>query len=216
MQKTEKSLPENVIERLSEYRQLLNVYQFATSPHITSSGLSRLLKTSQETIRRDFMLLGCKKSSLKYGYNVHEIIELIDNMLDTNQQIIPIALVGDCGSFINGFLVDYLGEKIKISAVFNLSTNDNLTIDKNVEVYSFTEINKVVVEKNIRIAVLNIPSDFAEQIADILVKSGIHAIINFSPKRLYLPPDVYLEEINLITKLEKAIYFSNKGKAEPI
>ena len=66
------------------------------------------------------MLLGCKKSSLKYGYNVHEIIELIDQVLDTNKKVIPIALVGDCGSFINGFLVDYLGEKIKISAVFNL------------------------------------------------------------------------------------------------
>ena len=89
MQTSSSILPEKVIERFSEYRQLLNIYQFTVAPHITSSGLARLLKTSQETIRRDFMLLGCKQSSLKYGYNVHEIIRLIDGVLDSK----PIKLL---------------------------------------------------------------------------------------------------------------------------
>lgn len=210
MQKTKNILPDKVIERFSEYRQLLNVYQFTVAPHITSSGLARLLKTSQETIRRDFMLLGCKQSSLKYGYNVHEIIRLIDGILDAELNIAPIAFVGNCSSFITGFLEDYLGKKIEISAVFSLESDSEFIKQTKYPAYNFTQINHVVSERKIELAVLNVNADFAEQIADILVKSGIKAIINFSPKRLFLPPEIYLDEVNLITKLEKAIYFMNK------
>lgn len=209
MYKNQEKLPEKVVERLSEYRQLLNIYQFTSSPYITSAGLAKLLSVTQETIRRDLMLLGCQKSSMKYGYNVHEIIELIDLRLDLGDDMIPVALVGDCSAFVNTFITDYLGKKIEIAAVFNFGNQDNINLEFDLEIFNFTEIPKVVSEKKIEIALLNVSSDFTEQIAEILVKAGIKAIINYSPKRLFLPPDIYLEEVNLITKLEKAIYFSH-------
>lgn len=140
---------------------------------------------------------------------MHEIIELIDLRLDTNENSVSIALVGDCSGFINTFITDYLGKKIHIAAVFNFGNQDNTNLEFELDIYNFTEIHQIVSEKKIEIALLNVSSDFTEQIAEILVKAGIKAIINYSPKRLFLPPNIYLEEVNLITKLEKAIYFSS-------
>jgi redox-sensing transcriptional repressor len=57
------------------------------------------------------------------------------------------------------------------------------------------------------LALLSVPADAAQQMAKALVSSGIKGILNFTTVNLSVPSEVYLEEFDMITSLEKVAYF---------
>jgi len=71
-------------------------------------------------------------------------------------------------------------------------------------------MQEIIVEEEISIAIITVPADNAAIVAERLVMAGIKGILNFSPKPLNVPPHVYLEEIDMITSLEKVAYYVKK------
>ena len=67
-------------------------------------------------------------------------------------------------------------------------------------------------ELNIRIAILTVPADFAKDIAEEAVRFGIRGILNFTTVPLNVPPEVYLEEYDMITSIEKVAYFVKENQ----
>ena len=54
---------------------------------------------------------------------------------------------------------------------------------------------------------MTVPADFATQTAEALVKAGIKGILNYTPKPVNVPKEVYLEEYDMITSLEKVAFY---------
>ena len=54
---------------------------------------------------------------------------------------------------------------------------------------------------SIKIGILTVPATFAQELADIMVKAGIHAIWNFSPVKVTVPADVIVQHENLASSL---------------
>ena len=54
---------------------------------------------------------------------------------------------------------------------------------------------------------MTVPADQGQLTADLMVKSGIKGILNYAPKPVSVPKDVYLEEYDMITSLEKVAFF---------
>jgi NADH/NAD ratio-sensing transcriptional regulator Rex len=44
-----------------------------------------------------------------------------------------------------------------------------------------------------------------------LVREGVRGIVNFAPAALRVPPDVYVEDIDMSMSLEKVAYFARQG-----
>jgi redox-sensing transcriptional repressor len=63
---------------------------------------------------------------------------------------------------------------------------------------------------NIRIAILTVPPELAKEITEELVRFGIKGILNFTTIPLNVPSDVHLEEYDMITSLEKVVFFSKE------
>jgi redox-sensing transcriptional repressor len=61
------------------------------------------------------------------------------------------------------------------------------------------ELKDFVASRGIAIAVITVPSEAAQEVADTLVDAGIKAIWNFAPKDLHLPPHVVLQRTDLAT-----------------
>ncbi|HEX2975490.1 MAG TPA: redox-sensing transcriptional repressor Rex, partial [Bacteroidales bacterium] len=76
-----------------------------------------------------------------------------------------------------------------------------------VRCYPYNELERVLHELDIRIAILTVPPDFAREITEDLVRYGIKGILNFTTIALNVPSDVYLEEYDMITSMEKVAYF---------
>ena len=67
---------------------------------------------------------------------------------------------------------------------------------------------KIIIKKEgITIAIITVPGSEAERIAEALVVAGIKGILNFTPRPLNVPSQVYLQEYDMITSLEKVAYF---------
>ena len=68
-------------------------------------------------------------------------------------------------------------------------------------------LNVGVKGKKIQIGIMTVPGEDAPAIAELMVKAGIKGLLNYTPKPVNVPKEVYLEEYDMITSLEKVAFF---------
>jgi redox-sensing transcriptional repressor len=69
---------------------------------------------------------------------------------------------------------------------------------------------QVIKDFEITIAIITVPKEVAKATKDKLIECGIKGILNFTSTPLMVPKDVILEEFDMITSLEKVVYFVEK------
>lgn len=199
------NLPDKTIERLSQYRRNLLIILAKGKKFIFSHEIAKLLHITPVQVRRDIMLIGYNRT-LRKGYNIKELIDLIGQIIDTeNGQNVAIVGLGNFGKAI----VRYFSKKrpkLKIVAAFDVNPEKVGRVFNGIPVYHINEINEKIPEENISIGILTVPYDKTTEVADLLVQTGIRGILNFTSKSIYLPEHVYLEEYDMITSLEKIAY----------
>ena len=65
---------------------------------------------------------------------------------------------------------------------------------------------EVVASSKIKLAILAVPANSANQAADVLVESGITGILNFATVTLKLPPTVSAVGVDLAMELEQLAF----------
>ena len=119
-----------------------------------------------------------------------------------------VALVG--AGNLGSALLAYPGFRergFKIVAVFD---NDLRKIGKkweNVTLQDISGMSEKIKEQDIQIGIMAVPAEAAQQVADMLVFSGIRAILNFAPARIVVPEGVELRTAELSSELECLSYF---------
>jgi redox-sensing transcriptional repressor len=201
-----KSLPEKTIERLSEYRRTLFHCLDEGKTHIFSHELAGMHNITAVQVRRDIMFIGYASQGRK-GYDIKELIGVIAGIMDPSD-IINLAVVGygHLGKAISSYLVNKR-PKLKIVAVFDIDPKKIGSTSSLVECFSVERLREIISSRNISLALLTVPADAAQQMAKALVSSGIRGVLNFTTVNLSVPGDIYLEEYDMITSLEKVAYF---------
>jgi redox-sensing transcriptional repressor len=206
-----KKLPDKTIERLSMYRRNLILCLSQGKKYIYSHELANDLHITPVQVRRDIMLIGYS-GTLRKGYDVEEMIKLIGSIIDTEQgKNVAVIGVGNLGkaiiSYING-----KRSKLKIVAAFDSDSEKSGKLYAGVRVFHLSELEGQLLEKNISIAILTVPGDVAEEIAERLIAAGIKGILNYTPRPLNIPSHIYLEEYDMITSIEKVAYHSKSAE----
>lgn len=203
------NLPDKTIERLSQYRRNLLIALSKGKEFIFSHEIAQLLHITPVQVRRDIMLIGYN-GTLRKGYDVKELIELIGNIIDTEDgQNVCIMGLGNLGKAIIKY---FSGKrpKLKIVASFDTNTEKTGQLYAGIPVFHVDELQAKINELSISIGIITVPFDKAGSTAEHLVESGIKGILNFSSKHLNLPGHVYLEEYDMITSLEKVAYHTKR------
>ena len=199
-------LPGKTVERLSEYRRTLLDCLREKKNFIFSHDLAARLHITAVQVRRDLMLIGYSSVQRK-GYDVRELIDTIGKIIDSTQMLnVAIIGIGNLGRAVAGY---FKGKRSKLNMVASFD-NDPQKVNKvisGVKCYSYNDIERVMKELDIRIAILTTPPDFAREITEDMVRYGIRGILNFTTIPLNVPSDVYLEEYDMITSMEKVAYF---------
>ena len=87
---------------------------------------------------------------------------------------------------------------------------DTTKIDRvisGVKCYPLSRLKEIVEKEDISIAIMTVPADSASEVSTQLVDSGIKGVLNFTTVPLHVAPDVYMDEYDMITSLEKVAYF---------
>jgi AT-rich DNA-binding protein len=204
-------LPGKTVERLSEYRRTLLECLNEKRNFIFSHDLAARLHITAVQVRRDLMLIGYS-SVLRKGYDVRELIDTISKIIDSEESMkVAIIGIGNLGRAVAGY---FKGKRSKLNLVASFD-NDLQKINKvisGVKCYPYNDIEHLMKELDIRIAILTVPPDFAREITEELVRYGIKGILNFTTIPLNVPSGIYLEEYDMITSIEKVAYFVKENK----
>jgi redox-sensing transcriptional repressor len=124
------------------------------------------------------------------------------------EEIVNLAVVGygNLGKAISSYLVNKR-PKLKIVAAFDIDPKKIGSTVNTMECFPIERLREIISSRNISLALLTVPADAAQQMAKALVASGIKGILNFTTVNLSVPADIYLEEFDMITSLEKVAYF---------
>jgi len=205
-----KKLPEKTVERLSIYRRtLLNCLDQGRT-HIYSHELAYMHNITAVQVRRDIMFMGYA-SSQKKGYDVKDLIKVISRILDSEKgNNVAVIGMGNLGRAITAYFVGKR-PKLNIVAAFDNDSEKIGRVISGVKCYDVQNMNELIRSQEITIAILTVPTDYAVEMADKLLLTGIKGLLNFTSIRLNVPPHVCLEEYDMITSLEKVAYMVNRS-----
>mgnify|MGYP006279875351 CR=1 FL=1 len=205
-----KKLPDKTVERLSQYRRSLLNCLANGKKHIFSHEIANLHHITPVQVRRDIMLIGYT-GTLRKGYDIQELVDLIGEIIDTEQgQNVAIIGIGNLGRA----LITYLNgkrSKLNIVAAFDNNPEKVERVYAGVQCYHTDQLEEIVQQEGITIGIITTPADVTQEISEMLVKAGIKGILNYTPTAVNVPDHVYLEEYDMITSLEKVAFFVKKN-----
>jgi len=205
-------IAQTVVPRLSTYNRVLDKLDRERVEIISSEELAERTGYSAAQIRKDLSFFGEFGQAGK-GYYVKELRDAISQILGLDRTW-NVALVG--AGNLGSALLAYPGFRergFKIMAVFD---NDLRKIGKkweDVVLHDISEIAEKIKEEEIQIGIIAVPAEAAQRVANMLVSSGIRAILNFAPVRIVVPEDVELRSAELSSELECLSYFLANEKA---
>jgi redox-sensing transcriptional repressor len=201
-----KPIPDIVVGRLPIYLRALT-FLAAEGTQVTSShDLGKRLGISAAQIRKDLSFFG-EFGKQGTGYNVGYLQEQISRILKVDQEW-PVALigVGDLGRA----LARYGGFAHRGFRVVALFDNDPAKIGQTIgdlEIMSIDRLAEVVRERGIRVAMLTVPAQAAQRIADVCAAAGIKAILNYAPITLKVPEGALVQHTDPVTHLQRMTYY---------
>jgi len=181
---------------------------------VTSREISDNTGINSAEVRRDLIYFEIK-GKRGVGFNIDELIESFNKILGYDRAV-HIALIGagNLGkAILNYKMLDRFGFIIE-----NVFDNDASKIGKTISgraIRDIKEIESVIEEKNMEIAIIAVPPEEAQEVANILVGAGIKVIMNYTSIPIKVPKKVKIETTDPIEKLLHTLYYlSHTGYAE--
>ena len=190
-------ISDKTISRLTQYHSILESCIKKGEPTVTSSYMASLLKIDDSQVRKDISALNNAGKS-RVGYDVKVLRDTIEKTLGfSNPKNAVIIGTGNLGSALakyNGF--ESYGLCVK--ALFDIDEKKIGGKTNGKPIYNTKELPEYLKTTNIEIAILTVPSTFAQDTANFIVKSNIKYIWNFSATILIVPDDVEVWNENLV------------------
>ncbi|HEX3701791.1 MAG TPA: redox-sensing transcriptional repressor Rex [Vicinamibacterales bacterium] len=200
--------------RLSVYLRCLNALDGAGVRTISSQALAEQFHLNAAQIRKDLAYFG-EFGVRGVGYYVRDLKRHLRQILGLDQKL-RVAIMG--AGNLGLALADYPGfrlEGFEIAALFdNLSAKVGQQSRGGVPIYDIHDLRKISRRDNIRIAVIAVPTESAQHVLNLVVASGIKAILNFSPGTLEIPDNVKLKSVDLTVSLESLSFYLARGESD--
>ena len=190
-----------VIHRLPRYYRYLNDLYNKGVVRISSNSLGNKMDITASQIRQDLSCFG-EFGQQGYGYNVAELRREIGHILgiDNGHRIIIIG-AGHLGhALLQNF--DFGAVGFRLDTAFDLSPALIGTSIGNVNIRPTSELEDYVAAYHPDVAVLTVPQNVAQSVADRLIALGVKGFLNFTNVELTTAEnDVFFENIHFVDTL---------------
>ena len=197
--------------RLSVYLRCLNTLEDLGVQTISSQALAEQFRLNAAQIRKDLAYFG-EFGVRGVGYYVRDLKRHLRQILGLDRKL-RVAIIG--AGNLGLALADYPGfrqEGFEIVALFdNLSAKVGQASRGGVPIEDIHDLRKFARRDGISIAVVAVPAASAQRVVDLVVASGIKAVLNFSPGTLQVPADVKLKSVDLTVSLESLSFYLARG-----
>jgi redox-sensing transcriptional repressor len=193
--------------RLSVYLRCLSALDAEGVRTISSQALAERFHLNAAQIRKDLAYFG-EFGVRGIGYYVKELRRHLRQILGLDRGVkVGIMGAGNLGLA----LADYAGfrdDGFEIVALFDvLKDKIGRRSRGGVVIHDVREFRRVAQREGIGIAVIAVPAASAQAVANVVVASGVKAILNFSPGAVKVPRGVKLKAMDLTVSLESLSCF---------
>jgi redox-sensing transcriptional repressor len=200
--------------RLSVYLRCLSALDAEGVRTISSQALAEQFHLNAAQIRKDLAYFG-EFGVRGIGYYVKELRRHLRQILGLDRGV-RVAILG--AGNLGLALADYGGfraDGFEIVALFDtLKDKIGRRSRGGVVIHDIRDFKKIVQRERIGIAVIAVPAAGAQAAINIVVASGVKAILNFSPGAFQVPPGVKIKNMDLTVSLESLSFFLVQGETD--
>ena len=172
---------------------------------ISSSKIAEACGVSDAQVRRDLASLG-HLGQRGIGYDARDLAAAIRTALGIDRTW-KAVLIG-VGNLARA-LLRYQGFRAQGFEIVGLFDNDPAKFGRVVEGLEVEPVERLVErvrELGAEMAVLTVPAEAAQELADVTAAAGIRGVLNFAPALLRVPPPVKLVTVDLTIQLEQLAF----------
>jgi redox-sensing transcriptional repressor len=214
----ESRLSRATVQRFSLYLRFLQRFGHEEEEQTVSSGqLGEALGITDAQVRKDLAYLG-NLGQPGIGYRARELRDALRQRLGIDRTWATVVVgVGNLARA----LLRYRGFEQQGFRFVALFDTDAGKVGKNVdglEICPMDRLADVIKKAGAELAVVAVPAEAAQSVADALVAAGIRGVLNFAPTMLRLPAGVSLVAVDLAVQLEQLaflVHLEDADKDEP-
>ena len=190
------------LDRLPWYLTYLKTLPEKAPLNISATMIAEALGLGDVQVRKDLASVsGAGKP--KVGYIVKDLIRDLENFLGYND--LNNAFLIGCGK-LGRALLDYTGFiQYGLNVVAGFDSDESVLgeTDSGKEIFSLEKFPDLCERMKIRIGIICVPRNSAQQVCDLMINCGIKGIMNFAPVHLSVPSDIIVQNENLAAELAK-------------
>lgn len=205
------AIPDIVIGRLPVYLRTLKLLAAEGQEVASSQELGERLGISSAQIRKDLSHFG-EFGKQGTGYNVAYLCRQLEKILKVDC-IWPVVLVG--AGYLGHALASYNGFEnrgFRIVAVFDSDPRKIGTRMGNaIAIEPISNISQAVRQSKCQIAIIAVPAEAAQPVADQLIEAGIKSVLCYAPITLTVPKHIRVQYIDPVIHFQHMTFYLEKG-----
>ncbi|GAA3727900.1 redox-sensing transcriptional repressor Rex [Salinicoccus jeotgali] len=202
-----KKIPNATMKRLPLYYRFFKNSEKSGVDRVSSREISEALDIDSATIRRDFSYFG-ELGRKGYGYNVKSLLKFFMEHIQGNQKRnVAIIGAGNLGSALLNYKFSNINDRMNVVAAFDNNSSIVGTTINDTMVHHSDEIEKMAKDHGIDVAILTLPAEVSQEMAERLEAAGIKGILNFTPMRLDVSDGIYVHNIDLSVELQALFFY---------
>ncbi len=193
-------LPEPTLRRLPWYLAYVETLLAHGIGHVSSTSISKALNVDASQIAKDLSFLNLKGKT-RIGYEVKALAETLSDFLGFRAE--HKAVVFGAGNLGRALILDkgLANYGMKIVGAVDTDRAIQGMIVEGVEIIPPESLGQLMKKENPAVAILTIPADAAQEVADAAIAAGFTAIWNFSPYRVKVPAGIALANTSIYAHL---------------
>ena len=194
-------ISDSTVRRLSNYLRVLDELDRESEGLVSSQRLAEKSGVTPAQVRKDLSYFG-SFGRRGLGYSVAHLRTEVRAILGLDRRW-RVALVGagNIGSALYAYK-EFARQGFDIVAVFDDDKTRAGQALGELVIQPMAEFERVCRDRSVEIGVIATPARDAQQIADLMVRVGLRGILNFAPRKLFVPPAVALRTVNMAIELE--------------
>lgn len=202
-------ISELTTNRLSIYLRCLNELTAQGIKTISSDGLAKKFHLNSAQIRKDLAYFG-EFGVRGVGYYIEDLRKQLTKILGLDRRH-SVGIIG--AGRLGTALADYYGfaqSNFTVAALFDADKKKIGQKVGEIEIFDIKTFAQTVRKYKIDVAVIAVPAEFAQEVLEQVINSGIKAVMNFAPIPLRVRGDVKIKNVDLTISLESLSYFLAK------
>lgn len=199
--KVSKNISKSIIRRLPLYLKYLRDKKKSGITYIGMPQIAVDFEKNPMQVKKDIANVITKSGKPKVGHLVDDLINDIESFLGYDQTTYAVLVgVGNLGTA----LLSYRGFNDYGLEIIEAFDSDERIVGKKINgvpIFSIKDMELCCKKDHILIGIIAVSEQSAQEVCDLLVKSGIKAIWNFSPVYLKVPSDVIIQSENMASGL---------------